>query len=114
MDTIFVSRKPPIPQKAMDDTLPISIRLALERDREQLKRGGIETTVGDERCMLFGHAARSAIECLRPAWTRSAPASEKLARVGHLLKELVRSAESKGSDPDTAEFVAESRPTALP
>jgi adenine-specific DNA methylase len=114
MDTILVSRKPPIPQRAADDTPVNSIPVALEKDREQLNRGGIETTVGDERCMLFGHATRSAIQTLCLTWTRNSPTSEKLSRVRNLLEELLRSAASKQLDREIVEFVAETQPTALP
>ncbi|MBI1897042.1 MAG: DUF1156 domain-containing protein [Acidobacteria bacterium] len=114
MDTILVSRKPPLQQDAAFDPASASIRVALERDRNQLKRGGIKTTVGDERCILFGHAARFAIESLRPTWKLNAPTSEKLARVRRVLEQLVRSAESKESDRELVEFVAENQPTAIP
>jgi adenine-specific DNA methylase len=112
MDTILVSRKPPINEHPDPHNVPI--RVALQSDREQLKRAGIETTPGDERCILFGHATRSATERLRVTWRADRPTSQKLSDAGIALAELVRDAESEQSNRKTVEFIADAQPSALP
>jgi len=86
----------------------------LNEDRTQLKNGGIETTTGDERCMLFGQAARVAIRHLGPTWKLDMPTSEKLAIVQGVLEELIRLGEPTNWDRDAGESVAEIPGAPLP
>ena len=107
IDTIFVSRKRPLPAVLDSQAVGVSLQDMLNNDRAQLRRGAIETTAGDERCMLFGHAARAAIHYLAPTWTRDSPTSEKLATVQRILEELIRSVEKKESNRGIEEPVTE-------
>lgn len=83
MDTIFVCRKRPahrlVPREPLDKYV--------ERDRQALRREGIALTAGDERCIRFGHATRSAINALLPKWDESLGIQAKLDAVGAALAE---------------------------
>jgi putative DNA methylase len=113
IDTIIVSRKPPVPPELASQGVGKPLRVMLDNDRAQLKLGGIETTVGDERCILFGHAARAAIQCLASTWRPDIPTSEKLATAQRVLEDLIRSAEITEPDRHLGESVAEIIGTAL-
>jgi hypothetical protein len=47
-----------------------------------LRKGGVEPTRGDLRCILFGHLIRLAIRQLGPTWDAGASIEARLAAVG--------------------------------
>lgn len=51
----------------------------VEWDIESLRLGGVKPTMGDIRCILFGHLTRMGIWNLRDEWESSLPTDRKLA-----------------------------------
>jgi adenine-specific DNA methylase len=88
VDTVFVCRKQasaPAPGPGQ----PISEPLAdlVRADADRLRDGGVEPTLGDQRCIAFGHAIRLAIQHLRPTWDSAAPIARRLEAVGRWVDE---------------------------
>jgi hypothetical protein len=54
----------------------------------QLRLAGVKPSVGDIRCITFGHLTRMAIWTLRRSWNASASTSDKLARFAGALEAL--------------------------
>jgi len=54
----------------------------------QLRLAGVKPSMGDIRCITFGHLTRMAIWTLRPSWNASASTSDKLARFAGALGAL--------------------------
>jgi hypothetical protein len=57
-------------------------------DLGQLRLAGVKPTMGDIRCITFGHLTRMAIWLLRPTWDVSAATSDKLANFAGVLGAL--------------------------
>lgn len=79
VDSVFVCRRRsdvPAPQS-------IDIENVLHQDLAALYEGGLKITLGDIRCVLFGHIIREAINSLAPAWNK---ADETIAKLGTLAQ----------------------------
>jgi putative DNA methylase len=57
-------------------------------DLGQLRLAGVDPTVGDIRCIIFGHLTRMAIWLRRPTWDASASTAEKLEKFAATLSTL--------------------------
>ena len=51
----------------------------------QLQQAGVRPTVGDIRCIVFGHLTRMAIWKLRSSWVSNRPTREKLAAIAEAI-----------------------------
>jgi putative DNA methylase len=54
----------------------------------QLRLAGVKPSMGDIRCIVFGHLTRMAVWTLRASWDASVSTSEKLARFAGALRAL--------------------------
>lgn len=80
IDTIFVCRFCE-PAPSADEATVGRLAAALESDVAALRRGGLEVTAGDVRCILFGHVIRLAIQELRQGWNPKRKVQERLRKV---------------------------------
>ena len=112
IDTVFVCRKTGATRRRwLFATAPELSRL-IAADIEQLTNAGRKPTLGDTRCIAFGHLTRMAIWHLRHDWDRALAMPEKLARMAEAIArwgtydEIVASLKSQA--------IAEPRPLTYP
>jgi adenine-specific DNA methylase len=82
VDSVFVCRRKidmPTPESA-------DIEDALHKDLTALYEGGLKITLGDIRCVLFGHIIREAINSLAPVWNKADVTATKLAALEQCFK----------------------------
>jgi adenine-specific DNA methylase len=86
LDSVFVCRAAVRLQRGKD------IQSALIDDVTAMSQAGLHISEGDIRCLAAGHAARIAVNRLRPSWNTNAPLKERIAQAGgclaHLSEEL--------------------------
>jgi adenine-specific DNA methylase len=90
IDTVFVCRTTGVVSRK---TLPFSVEgiAALVRvELDELRRGGVKPSLGDTRCMAYGHLVRLAIWNLRSVWNKTIGTSEKIAMVSNWLSDFGR------------------------
>lgn len=78
IDTVFVCRSS---GEAVTQTLcntPAALVRVVLRDLDQLRVAGLKLTVGDIRCITFGHTTRMAVWTLRRSWDSRHSTSKKL------------------------------------
>ena len=104
VDTVFVCRSTgTIPRQWLFET-PEELVAIVAEDREQLGAAGYKPTLGDIRCIIFGHLTRMAIWNLRREWCAKCPTAEKLHRFAEAVADL--------GDPDrVSEILAAKKPT---
>ena len=87
VDTVFVCRdRGSIDRKQLFDTSAQLLDL-VESDLEQLRAAGVKPTVGDTRCIVFGHLTRMGVWNLRGAWDKNLPTKDRLARFAAAVAE---------------------------
>ena len=64
-----------------------SIRM-LRSDLENLQQAGLKPTLGDARCLLFGHLIRLAVWQLRAGWCAEKTEKHKLGEIEAALQEI--------------------------
>jgi hypothetical protein len=80
VDTVFVCRaEGSTPRAWLFDTTHELTRI-VSQDLAQLRESGHRPTMGDARCIMFGHLTRMAVWNLREGWDRATPTTEKLKR----------------------------------
>ena len=79
IDTILVCRTTGSTRRQWLFDTPSGLAGVVAADLAHLTRAGRVPTVGDTRCICFGHLARMAIWQLRGDWDRQRPMREKLA-----------------------------------
>ncbi len=85
IDTIFVCRKTgAFPKKWLANT-PLELVEIIEKDLDSLKQGNVKPTLGDIRCIIFGHLIRLAIWSLRTNWDKDEPTTLRIAKVADWL-----------------------------
>jgi putative DNA methylase len=88
MDTIFVCRTTGRIQASQFDADQEALERMLRADLENLQRAGLKLTLGDTRCILFGHLMRLAVWQLRPTWRDNVPVAGKLERIKKKLQHI--------------------------
>jgi hypothetical protein len=86
VDTVFVCRQTGITSKHFLFENEAQLLALVERDVASLRAAGMKPTLGDVRCIAFGHLTRMGIWRLRGSWRRNAPVSDRIRR---FAKELV-------------------------
>ncbi len=88
IDTVFVCRSAgSISRGSLADT-PGDVADLVRADLEKLEAGNVKPTLGDARCIAYGHLTRLAIWSLRKQWDRNQTIDERLARVANWLREF--------------------------
>lgn len=81
VDTIFVCRSTgKMPRRWIAES-PQDIADLVRDDVNALRRGSVTPTVGDIRCIIFGHLIRLTIWMLRQSWDQARPTKDKLLMV---------------------------------
>ena len=81
IDTVFVCRSTGIAFRRWLPETPAGVSALAEEDLRQLRLGTVQPTLGDRRCIVFGHLIRLAIWSLRVGWVKNHPTKERLLRV---------------------------------
>ncbi|NHM26797.1 DUF1156 domain-containing protein [Desulfofundulus sp. TPOSR] len=88
VDTVFVNRSTgTISRRILTRDVAGIARLVLD-DLGRLEAGGLKPTLGDARCVLYGHLARLAVWYLRHSWDVNLPCTDKLNRIDLFVQEL--------------------------
>lgn len=88
IDTVFVCRQTGrVPRRWIVST-PMELACLIREEIVALGEGGLRTTQGDIRCILFGQLTRLAIWSLRDDWRATAPISERMDRVRTWYREF--------------------------
>jgi len=81
VDTVFVCRKSgSVKRKWLADS-PSEVAEIVREDLNQLKAGNVKPTIGDTRCIIFGHLIRLAIWALRIDWKVDMPTEVRIGKV---------------------------------
>ncbi len=88
IDTVFVCRTTGVVSRK---TLPSSaegVAFLVRDDLAELRQGNVKPSLGDTRCIAYGHLVRLAIWNLRGAWNKAISASEKIAVASTWLRDF--------------------------
>jgi adenine-specific DNA methylase len=88
VDTIFVCRITGAIRAGQFDTAPAALIQLLKSDLEKLQQANLEPSIGDTRCLLFGHLTRLVVWKLRPTWDSSVSTTAKLEQVEAGLQKI--------------------------
>ena len=88
VDTIFVCRSTGTVRKSQFLPNEDTLKKVLLWDLEQLQDAGLSPSIGDARCLLFGHLTRLVVWQLRLNWHRDAPIHSKLESVERHLQQI--------------------------
>lgn len=88
VDTIFVCRTTGSIRPGRFAPGEAALKSMLKSDLEDLEEAGVTPTLGDARCLLFGHLIRLVVWNLRSNWDREMPAEDRLARVQRALQHV--------------------------
>ncbi len=112
VDTIFVCRAATSERLATPTDDAEDLSAVVVGNRSQLQAAGWTATLGDTRCILFGHLTRLAVHELHSGWNRSLPTERRLGLVDEALTRF-------GNPDELARRIAEAplpkqSPTAIP
>lgn len=90
IDTVFVCRDPDVAiiQNPFESLSELSNIVKIELG--QLRMAGMRPTVGDIRCIVFGHLTRMAVWNLYPSWNNKDSTAEKLSRFSKMIDSFGR------------------------
>jgi putative DNA methylase len=88
IDTVFVCRTTGV---VSHKTLPSSVEgvaSLVSEDLTELRKGNVKPSLGDTRCIAYGHLVRLAIWNLRKNWDKTAGISRKIETVSNWLRDF--------------------------
>ena len=88
VDTVFVCRLTGRTKKSLLFENGNQLREIIEKDVSRLYTAGMNPTVGDIRCVTFGHLTRMTVWQLRRTWDASLPIDERVRRFAKELTSL--------------------------
>jgi putative DNA methylase len=88
IDTIFVCRKTGVVSRKSLCRSPAEVARLVQEDLTFLKQGNVKPSLGDTRCLAYGHLIRLAIWQLRETWQKTAPTRQRLEAVAGWLREF--------------------------
>lgn len=88
VDTIFVCRLTGHTKKGLLFENGEQLREIVERDVRRLHAAGMNPTMGDIRCVTFGHLTRMTVWRLRRTWDASLPTDERVRKFAIELSSL--------------------------
>ncbi len=92
VDTVFVCRSTGlVPRKWIADSQDDLTALVLD-DLGELQNGDLKPTLGDIRCIIYGHLSRLIVWRVRVGWRKTLPVQEKL--------ELISAEMAQGIEPE--------------
>jgi len=89
VDTVFVCRTEGVvrrPTVELDEAERLAKQVA--KDLDGLRRGGVKPSVGDARCLTYGHLIRFMVWRSRDTWVRNRSVTVKLNRLREIIAEL--------------------------
>jgi adenine-specific DNA methylase len=89
VDTVFVCRLTGRTRRSLLFENEEQLRKIVENDVTHLRIGGVKPTLGDIRCVTFGHLTRMAAWRLRSDWRLDVPTEERLHRFANEVTSLV-------------------------
>lgn len=88
VDTVFVNRSTgTISRRTLAREPDMIARFVLD-DLAKLEAGGLKPTLGDARCVLYGHLTRLSVWYLRASWDSSLSSAAKLDRIAAFIQDL--------------------------
>lgn len=88
IDTVFVCRSTgSVARRWIVDSTE-GVAALVDEDLTQLRAGNVKPTLGDIRCIAYGHLVRLAVWNLRKGWDRSAGINRRISTVSAWLSEL--------------------------
>ncbi len=87
IDTIFVCRGTTNASKR--DGIPESLADRASHDLQALQKSGLRITLGDARCVVFGHVARLTILRAAPTWQRKGKVADRLRTASSILQGII-------------------------
>jgi hypothetical protein len=85
IDTVFVCRKTGTTKRRLIANDAEGIAALVAEDLAKLAAGGVKTTRGDARCVIFGHVTRLAVWNLRKKWDPKLETSAKISEVARFV-----------------------------
>lgn len=86
VDTVFVCRTTGKVSRRVLAGSPAAVAELVRQDLGLLAEGRLRSTVGDLRCVAFGHIVRMAIWALATSWRKALPVQERLATVSEWIR----------------------------
>jgi len=87
-DTVFVSRSTgTVPRKWLPNT-PRGLASVVYEDIQFLKQGNMKPSMGDLRCIIYGHLIRLAIWALRTGWSKEIDTKVRLSKIENWISEF--------------------------
>jgi len=86
IDTVFVCRSSGTTSKRQLADTPEGVAALVREDLTRLEAGHIKPTLGDTRCIAYGHLIRLAVWALRREWNRSSRTAERMAEIEDWLR----------------------------
>lgn len=88
IDTVFVCRAHGKVRRRYLCERPHDLMELIRGEITELKIAGAQPTLGDIRCIAFGHLIRLAIWNLRKTWDDTAPTAERVKRIAEMISAL--------------------------
>jgi len=85
IDTVFVCRSTGVVSRKTLPSAPAGVAALVRADLAELRKGNVKPSLGDTRCIAYGHLVRLAIWNLRSAWKETDATAKKLAAVSNWL-----------------------------
>ena len=101
IDTVFVCRMTGVVSRKNLPSSPEGIAALVYADLTALRKGNVKPSLGDKRCIAYGHLVRMAIWNLRCGWDKTASTSKRIAAVGSWLR-------NSGGWPEVEKHLSES------
>jgi hypothetical protein len=89
VDTVFVCRLTGRTKKSLLFENEQQLHQIVDKDISRLDSAGMKPTLGDVRCVTFGHLTRMAVWRLRQRWDPRAPTSDRIRRFATEIASLV-------------------------
>jgi adenine-specific DNA methylase len=89
VDTVFVCRTTGTVRRSLLADTPAVLLKIVTRDASDLRAGGLEPSLGDLRCLAFGHLVRLAVWALREGWSSLGDPLDRTRNVLEWIGEFV-------------------------
>jgi len=86
IDTVFVCRATGVTRGKWLADSPTELARIVEEDLHHLRAGNVKPTLGDTRCVTYGHLIRLAIWSLRLRWEKNESTTSRLSKVADWLQ----------------------------
>jgi adenine-specific DNA methylase len=88
VDTVFVCRASGTTKRSQLFASTAELARIVRDDVGQLRLAGLKATVGDIRCIIFGHLTRMTVWKLRASWDASMPTLAKIEQFAGTVRDL--------------------------